>query len=431
MALLSATSKRWLRWLGYPLFALLAFVYAVHLTFPYNRLQPVLEKAVGDGFDLDIEDIGPGWFPGDLVVKNASLTSHPKREGDKPITFTVDRLDVDLAVWQMLGSKGKEPGAEIRAQVGEGVINGGIDVDADGTVAVTLDSEGLPLGEVPGVASALGGVPMEGGLNVDLAINLPAKKHAEGASKHEYSWGDLSGAIDLSCTACTVGDGKTVAHSNAPGSSGMGGGLTLPKLRLGSLAGRLEIAKGVGRFVKFGGKSPDGEVMIDGRITFEDPFTRSQVLGYMRFKADPSLLARDARMADMLTVSRGSSLRPDGYMGVKIWGAINAWRFGGSKISPPELALDDKAVSTGPAIGGHHAPPSRPVREPAVGTPSPPPLARAPEPSEAPSGPPDAAPPPAVPDAAPPPPPPQPEPPQQQPEGAPPGEPPAPPPQID
>lgn len=345
--ILTDRQKRWLRRLGVPALAIVTFLFALYYTFPYHRLKDRLIAGLGGEFEVTIDSIGPGFLPGRLVIQGLTLKTRPEKEADKPQVFRADEITLNLGLLALLGGN---IDVEFDADVGEGTITGEY-VEEDGATSVTLETEDLPLETVPGVANATGGVPIAGGLNAEIHLTLPKGK-----------WKEAQGRLEISCQSCTIGDGQSKIRPMAPGQSNAFSdqGLTLPKLRLGQIGGRVEVKKGVGTFEKFQAKSPDGELYLEGEIRFDDPFARSQVTAYMRFKSSDELRSRETRMADMELMMSANSRRADGYHGLRITGPVGQLRYIPSKLNPVT-----KETSRG-TLGGVSAtvpprPPSRPM----------------------------------------------------------------------
>jgi type II secretion system protein N len=339
---LTDSQKKWARLGGFVLFGFVTFFYAMHLSFPYERLEQKLQDALGDGFDVRIDSAGPGWFPGDVVLKGVSLKSHPAREGDKPVELTIDRLDLDLGLFAGLRGVGD---LEFEATLGAGKIEGHV-VASKSEQVLTIHSHELPLEQLPGIRTATGGVPMAGGISIDLDVTLPKGK-----------WANATGKMSIDCEGCTIGDGVSKVRPTGQGQQNAfsEGGFTLPKLKLGKIGGKLTIVKGMAHFEEFVGKSPDGELYLDGDIKFEDPFVRSTVTAYMRFKAADVLVQREPKMGDIIMMMKGQALRPeDGLMGIKIIGPFNGLKFISSKISPVPVggAGGKDGARPRPSVGG-------------------------------------------------------------------------------
>jgi type II secretion system protein N len=339
---LTEKQKKWARLGGYVLFGILVFFYAVHLSIPYDRIEQILQDKLGDGFDVRVESAGPGFFPGDVVLKGVTLKSHPAREGDKPVELTIDRLDLDLGVFAGLRGVGD---VAFEATLGAGKLEGRIIADKNEQV-INVHSHELPLDQLPGIRTATGGVPMAGGISIDMDVTVPKGK-----------WANASGKIAIDCEACTIGDGVSKIRPTGQGQQNAfsEGGFTLPKLKLGKIGGKLNIVKGLAHFEEFVGKSPDGELYLDGDIQFADPFVTSRVTAYMRFKAADALVQRESKMGDIIMMMKGQAFRPeDGLMGIKIIGPFNGLKFISSKVSPVPVggAAGKDGARPRPTLGG-------------------------------------------------------------------------------
>ena len=159
----------------------------------------------------------------------------------------------------------------------------------------------LSLAGLPGIKSATSGVPIQGGLNASMSMTLPHGR-----------WKEADGEIRLACSGCVFGDGVSKMMPRAMGGRPTNAfteqGVTVPPLRMGEFEGLITVKKGQGKIDKFQAKSPDGELYLDGDIRFEDPFVKSTVTAYMRFKANDELVKREERMGDIINMMKGQAL---------------------------------------------------------------------------------------------------------------------------
>lgn len=338
---LTEQHKKWMRRIGIPLGALLVFVYALHLTFPYERLEQTARDSLTEFWDVESLEISPGWLPGHVKVSNVVLKTRPTHEGDKPIEMTVDSADVSIGLFAaMTGGLA----VDVDADIGDGEIEAEYRASSS-EASIDIQASAVPIGALPGVKDVTGGVPLEGNLDLAFAVTLPKGK-----------WKDAEGSMTFSCDGCTVGDGVAKIRPSAPGqvNAFSEGGLTLPKLKLGKLEGEVAIKKGLGKLDKFDAKSPDGELYLEGEIKFDDPFKRSNLTAYLRFKASEALKQRESKIADMEMMMGGAGRRPDGTIGVKVGpGAVTALRFVTTKNNPLEAGKkNDKAGRPTPSRTG-------------------------------------------------------------------------------
>ncbi|MFH0901191.1 MAG: type II secretion system protein GspN [Pseudomonadota bacterium] len=372
----------WTKCIGYPVLALFAFVMAVHYTFPYHRLEKHLGEAVATHYDVVSVSIGPGLLPGHIKIRDLVLRALPSAAGDSDVEVSdgveatavstageggagdatkakggagtargnksgeirIDDADIDLGLLALIG---KTTDIGVTAHLADGKITGRLEDSSAGmTFNLTVDS--LPLGALPGVSSFTGGAPLDGTLDTKIEISAPRGK-----------WRDAEGLVELSCQGCTIGDGVTkIRPSNAQHNAFLADGITLPKLKLGSLGGRIDITKGVGSIKQFESKSPDGEIVLEGEIRFEDPFSRSQLTAYLRFKSTEELRRREPRMENMELMMAGQGKRPDGFIGVSIRGPLKQLKYALAKTSPVQVK---ERSGTATAAAGRRDVPSRPT----------------------------------------------------------------------
>lgn len=332
MITLSEKQRRWTKRLGYPLLGLGTFLLAIHYTFPYHRLEDRITAILGESYDVSGLSVRAGLIPGHVVLEGLTLKNRPEREGEKPVEITIDKVDVGIG---FLALAMGEIDVDLEVDVGDGTISGKVQ-QAASSVSVDFETDELPLRALPGIKSAVGGVPLEGGLNARFQIKLPKGK-----------WKEAEGSISISCEDCTIGDGTTKVRPMAPGQTNAfsNEGFTLPKLKLGKIGGKVAITKGVAKFEKFEAMSPDGELYLEGEIRFEDPFGQTQVIAYMRFKSSDELRKREARMADMETMMAGGARRPDGFIGIRIKGPIGQLQYVATKLNPLASGKDKDRVS--------------------------------------------------------------------------------------
>ena len=204
--------KRILRWVGYPLLALVTFAFAVHLTFPYERVKDRLVAAMADKYEVKVLDVKRTILPGGIILEGVSLTprvdpSAAEKEGEEgeeaepPPPLYIDTLRVDMGLLAALSSTAD---VDVLAEIGGGSIEGNINL-SKAAVKAKFSTELLPLDNIiPGLKAAVG-LPMKGRLNASVDLTLP-----------EGRWDKAEGEIALSCPSCTIGDGKSKIKPKAP-----------------------------------------------------------------------------------------------------------------------------------------------------------------------------------------------------------------------
>jgi type II secretion system protein N len=302
MIALSPTQKSVIKWGGYPVLGLVTFVFALHYTFPYGRVKEKLEKALSEKYDVDIEEVSPGWIPGHMTLEGMTLSTRPEREDQKPVTIEIARVDVNIGFFALLGG---EYDVEFDAEVGDGEISGRV-IGGKEKFAIELHTDGLPLESVPGTDSIAGGAPIKGAMKADVDLTLPKGK-----------WRDAEGTIHLTCEGCVMGDGETKMRPTAARARNAfsEGGFTLPPTRLGNVEGKITVKKGIACIESFEAHGPDGDMIIEGGLKFDDPFARSTSQLYAKIKISDAYQSKHENMKMLIAGIPTKARRSDGYFG--------------------------------------------------------------------------------------------------------------------
>jgi type II secretion system protein N len=302
----SPEQERWAKRLGYPALALVTFVMGVHFMFPYDRVKQTVIDRLSGSYDVEIDELGPGWWPGRYRVEGLTLISRPK-EGEKPRRLRVDRIDVNIGLFALIG---KKLSVDLDAELGDGTVSGTVVVAQSGAIALDLHTKDLPLETIPGLGSVIGGAPIKGGLAMDIDLRLPTK-----AAR------DMEGTVTLTCTDCVVGDGVTkVKLGGGTTKEGQpipppadGGGFTLPRIKVGNIDGKIVIGRGAICIERMRSKSVHGELELAGGILIQEPFIQSQTQLYARLKMTDAFKAESSRNRDFEILTFAAARQPDGF----------------------------------------------------------------------------------------------------------------------
>ncbi len=372
--MVTMTPDKWkrIRWAAIKSgFGFLVFVIALYVSFPYERAKEVaIRQAAAKDLDVEIGSAGPAFGLG-VVFRDIRVRTRPVT--GKPTRFTIEKARVSFSIWSLL------PGASKDYALSADAFGGKIDFDQEGAPGkkspfrTSIQAHDLKMVELPGIKETIN-LPLGGTLRLELNVKSETGRYA-----------DANGEISFTCADCVLGDGKTPLKVS--GNAFLSGGLTLPRTRLGDLAGTIAIQKGVAKLQGVEAKSPDVEITLEGEVTLHDPLPSSTVNAYLRFKFSDAFLQKAAAVQAMLQVAGAQGKRPDGSYGMKL----------GGKLGQMTSALS----ATSPISGGG---PPRPVTRPAISPTSslPAPLPVPPPAAAPPPPPPTEAPPPAPPPSAPP-----------------------------
>lgn len=361
--------RRAIRYAGFAAVGLVVFVFALQMTFPYDRVRDKLVDALSDKYDVSIGEVERGIIPGRVYFKAFRLQTRPAKKEDTPSSLYIEKLEVDMGILALFSGAAK---VNIDAKIGAGHITGSVKLSKGGTV-IDLDGSDLPSAGLP-MKEAIG-LPMSGKLDFSVDLDLPNDTNKAGQVKAD--WTKAEGAISFACpNGCTVGDGKTrlqLKAKNARSQAFAEGGIEFGTVKLDSLVAKVDIKGGHMLISKFETKSPDGEVHVEFDATLAQDLNESLVAGCLRFKGTDELAKREPHTFAALQTT-GAPQGPDGLFHIRLDGklkevkrlgqvcgaAMNAGQqpeFGGKKTIPT-VTIEKPAPTVAPA------PPPPPVAVP-------------------------------------------------------------------
>jgi len=293
---------------GYPLYGLLIFLFVLYLSLPWSRAKDRLEaEASAAGYDVQIGSLGPAFLFGfraqDVVVK-----TRPVMPGEKPTRIVLDRVTVHPS---LLGLLFKHVSFDYRVRGFGGVMSGSYSQGAD--AETDLEARDIDLTQVPGIEYAFK-LPMGGSARGAGALFMPKTR-----------FGEAKGELKFDCKDCSIGDGK--AKLPLPGNQFFAEGVTVPRIKLGNLSGKVVVDKGVARLVAVESHSPDMDVKIEGDVTLRDPIGFSSANFCLAFKPSAALSKREAVFGVLGQSLDQTAKRADGYYTLRVSGRLDSMYF--------------------------------------------------------------------------------------------------------
>lgn len=326
---MSETVRRLIKWIGYPLFGLFCFLFFVYLSLPYGKLKTRIEEqaAASGDLELTIGELGPRPLLGvamDRVVvlmkpkERAVLEATPGESSKpkQPLRIFLDSVVLKSGLLALITG-----GVDLYFAVSGlgGEIEGTYESEPKKGWAIKGEISKLNLGRLPFLSDAVG-LPLGGSLSAKIDLTVPQDR-----------WANASGAIDLECDGCSVGDGKALLK--VPGNPLLAMGITLPKLRLGRLGGQIKVEKGHATLENFTATSPDIEVTMEGSVSLNNVVAYSNLQVYLRFKISSELKKRDPKF-ELVENGLTNAKRADGFYGMLVTGILRSPRFNPSPIGP-------------------------------------------------------------------------------------------------
>ncbi|ACY15151.1 type II secretion system protein GspN [Haliangium ochraceum] len=310
---LSDKQKRILRWVGYPLLALLVFSFTLQRTFPYERIKEKIVELAKPSYDVEIVSVEPGFWPGAMVLETILLKSKPKTPSEEPSVILIDRLEIDIGLLALVVGTAA---IDIEATLGEGTVSGEVSVTSS-QLDTHFVTEDLSLDAIPGIQAVVG-LPMKGNLNAEIDLSVP-----------ESRWDLAEGLVTLSCPGCVAGDGEAkIKPRQRRGRAAMfgGEGLTVPALNLGDLSGRVVIGNGRGVIEEFEAESVDGVLAVRGEVQFAAALAEARFeQACLRFRLSDALKQREPEFGNVQLLM-GAPPQDDGFSNIKMLGKVSEMR---------------------------------------------------------------------------------------------------------
>jgi type II secretion system protein N len=366
----------------------IVFVVALYIWFPYDRAKEVaIDVAAQQGYDVEIESAGPAWGAG-VSFSNIHVKTRPT--SGKPTRFTIEKASVTTSI--LSATLGRLFGAAVPTTIELDAFGGHVELSQSGEPGkkgpfrLEITARGVDVSKIPGVRESIN-LPLTGTFKLDLDLASATGKLA-----------DAKGTISFLCEACTAGDGKSPIK--VEGNPFLGGGLTLPKVRIGDLRGDVVVDKGTAKLKGVESKSPDAETSLEGDVSLRDPAVNSVVNAYLRFKLSDAFLKSASTVQTILQMAGAAGRRADGSYGLRISGRLGGPSVGLSASSPFGASTVPVRPAGRPGAPPAYTPP--PAAAPTI-MPTAPQMAQPPPPPPPPPPAPEAQ---AVPPPPPPPPPP-------------------------
>ena len=348
---------------------LITFIVTLYAVFPYERAKEAAIRMASKNLDVDVE-IGSAGPAFGLAVMFRDIRVRTRPATGKPVRFTIESARFSPSLLAVFTSS-------FPYSLSMEAMGGKINLDQSGAPGkkggfrTELEVRDVAASEIPGLKEAIN-LPLTGKVNLEAKIASETGRFA-----------DANGHLTLSCTGLAAGDGKT--QLKIPSVPMLAAGLTLPRIRIGDLGGRVAIEKGTAKLQGVESKSPDGEVALEGEIALHDPLPATTLNLYLRFKLSDAIMKKEVAL-QLLPAAAAPGKRPDGSYGVRFGG-----RFG--QMTPPVFTPTSPFVSTAvpirtpPRIAGAPAAPGAPPPPPSAAVPPPPPPPN-PEPAAPPPPPP-------------------------------------------
>lgn len=314
-------TRKVLRVFAFIFLFLVTFVFALQWTFPFHRVRDKIVEVLSAKYEVEISEVERGLIPGRVYFKSVTLRTRPEKADEVATTFYIEKLQVDVGLFALLGSKAS---IDIDAKIGSGHITGNIALSKSMT-SIHIDGDNLPSANLP-MREAIG-LPMSGKVNFAFDLDLPNDKLKSGRAGP--NWQKASGGAMFECpSGCTFGDGKTKLKPKLKNNRNQAfaeGGIEFGKLNVQTLIAKVDISRGTLKVTKFDTKSEDGKLFVDFSMQLARAIDESNVDGCLRFDGSAELLKRDPRTHAAISTT-GAPKAADGLFHIKLEGQVKQMR---------------------------------------------------------------------------------------------------------
>ncbi len=318
---LGPRTRKVLRYVGYAFLAIVVFVFALQMSFPYGRVKEKIIESMSEKYDVTIGSVERGWMPGRVYFHNFQIRPRPSKPGETVTPLFINKLEVDVGILSLIGGNiSVDFDATLGdKRVGFGNLEGSIKIASfgRGTITASVEGNSLPGDALP--MRSLLGLPLTGKLQFSVDTTLPVEKSKLG--KTSINWQKATGSLSLTCPkGCTFGDGTTKLKpllKNTRNQVMVGEGIDFGKVTMDTLVAKATMKKGKLTLDKFDTTSKDGTLKIDYTMTLEKEFGESMVAGCLRFKGSDDLLRREPKTHAAISTT-GAELRSDGLFHIRL-----------------------------------------------------------------------------------------------------------------
>jgi|GEM_PF-2765068 len=187
----SERQRKIFKWTGYPIFALICFLFFMVTTLPYDKLQDKLVGYARDQLKLNVEiEELSGAFPIGIVAKGITLDSEVDRE-KRGLPLEIEYLRIKTGLISSLFGWNK---MDVSAEIFGGEIEGTVAINSSGEqMEIDIEFSELQLEKIGYFKNMFPELPIKGELSseVDLEWNSKQIKESKGTISFNISKGEI------------------------------------------------------------------------------------------------------------------------------------------------------------------------------------------------------------------------------------------------
>jgi type II secretion system protein N len=265
-----------------PLFFGLALTCGAYWTFPYDHLREfiVQEAERGGSMQLEIESLEPSWVTG-IDLEGVRFASTPETPGQQPSELVVSEASARVSLLSLL--TGSTAVTFDAAFDGGGTLDGEYAAGDDST-ALSAELDNVDLRRIGPLSDAVG-LPIAGRASGTVEVVAAPQ------------------AVDNVCNANLTVRGVSLADGETPFViPGMGTGLTLERMNLGTLQVQMETERGACKIQRLRADGEHAELQGSGTIRPAHPLRMSSMDLLLRVKFKDAYRQSSSRMGALFTL---------------------------------------------------------------------------------------------------------------------------------
>lgn len=267
---------------AYPLFFLFSLVVGAYFTFPYDHVRDyiVQEAERGGTMQLEITSLEPDWFTG-VELEGVRFATVPDDPSAQPAELVVPKANARISLLSLLG--------------GTTEVSFDAEMDGGGTIEGSFAEDE----EMLHVDATLASVDLRRVGPIRDAVGLPVAGRAEGTL--DFTIGreaaDTSGEANLTIRNLSLGDGRTPLAIE-----GLGPGLTLERLNVGTLQLRMDTERGTTRVERLHADGEHAALWGTGSLRLAQPLRSSSVDMLFRIQFKDAYRTSSPRMEGLFAL---------------------------------------------------------------------------------------------------------------------------------
>ncbi|HTP51077.1 MAG TPA: type II secretion system protein GspN [Anaeromyxobacteraceae bacterium] len=288
--------RGWKRIAAYALFFAVAFLLALHFTFPTEAVKErLILEAAAQGWQLRMNDLQPSGLTG---IRATEVTLQT-RDGTR---IPVEEVWASLRPFALLGGR---RAMAFDARLFDGRVSG-VSEQGKTVQRLQLKASGIELSKAGALRKATG-LDLTGTLAADVDVTVDSSDLAKNTGK-----------VELSVKNAAIQGGEIPVP-------GMGGGLTVPRIVLGTLTARGAVHGARAEFERLEARGDDVEISADQFFAQLQPrFEFSPLTGRARLRLSDGFWQRSGTtsLRPVVEMALASGKNRDGTFGFQIYGTL-------------------------------------------------------------------------------------------------------------